>query len=377
MPAREGRSLPAQARGERGVLEDALAAGGDVLRRAAREEQRLLAVHHVEGDVGARQDHGPARGEELGQLGREAVIVEGPRLPGLDEDVGDAEEPREPRLGDEAEVEHVGRQVGRQALQELGPVEARAHEAGRRPALVERADRGVEVAHLGLVGEGVAAREDDDLLVRGQSQLAPQLGVRLEGPQVRGVDPRLEEGAGHAGRHELPEALDDHGRGVREPQERAVAHRVGEAVREDEVELPESHGAKLGRGALRVARDQELLVVLQVDDQPGGARRAALVGDDELAHAFPGRPRVDDVGGPAPREYPRLREDLVAERGDERRVLERGERVLAVGDRHGAGVALLPERLGKAPDVVQAVGRVIAVIDEEDVHRGGSLWQAP
>ena len=45
-------------------------------------------------------------------------------------------------------------------------IEAGADQAGGRAALVEQGDGEVEFAHLGLVGEGVGAGENQDFLLR-------------------------------------------------------------------------------------------------------------------------------------------------------------------------------------------------------------------
>src|SRR5258708_6979324 len=82
-----------------------------------------------------------------------------PGAAGLHEHVGEREEFRELRFCDEAEVENDFFPVEGERGLELRRIEASADEAHGRAALVEELDGEVELAHLGLVGEGVAAGE--------------------------------------------------------------------------------------------------------------------------------------------------------------------------------------------------------------------------
>ena len=103
----ERRPAGAKARSQGGVLENPGAAVGDVGGGPGLEEDGLDAVLHPDGNVGRGQHHRAPGGQELGQLRRKPVVIEGPGLPRLDEDVRRREEPRQAHLGDEAQVAHV------------------------------------------------------------------------------------------------------------------------------------------------------------------------------------------------------------------------------------------------------------------------------
>src|SRR5690606_32196012 len=91
-------------------------------------------------------------------------------------------------------------------------------------------------------------------------------------------------------------------------------------------------------------------------------------GDDELPDGLAGRPRVQHIGGPAVEKLHPLLEHLVERGGREERVRDNADRLLLDGHRHDARVAARAQGVGEASDVVEAVGREVAVVDEEDVH---------
>jgi hypothetical protein len=126
-----------------------------------------------------------------------------------------------------------------------GPVEARADEPGREAPLVEQAHRHVELQHLRLVGEGVASREDDDLLV-GQEARAPGAAPGRRGRSGGTHGRRPAPGASRGPRR------DELAEGVRRSPSRRrpgagspVPHRVGEAVRPGPSRAPRSPWSEL------------------------------------------------------------------------------------------------------------------------------------
>ena len=94
----------------------------------------------------------------------------------------------------------------------------------------------------------------------------------------------------------------------------------------------------------------------------------ALVGDSELPNAFARSPGVDEVGAPAIGEKGGPGERFVVGGGDEQRIGDVLQRLLAVRDDYHAGVAGGAEGVREAADMVEAVGGEVAVVDEEDVQ---------
>ncbi len=256
----------------------------------------------------------------------------------MHERVGEREELGQLGLLDKAEIEHVGLYAGGDAVEKRGRVETGAHEARRHTTLVEQRDREVELTHLGLVDERVAAGEDDDFFVVAQAKFGAEFFVgglrRIE----RKIERRREQLSRHAGRDELGKFFDDVRDAIGNAQEILVAERMRQAVDEPEAGLVRGLGAEGGERFSRVSLDQEALVVLKVDDEPGGLGEEALVGEDELADAFAGRPRVDQVGGFAVGKQAGLGEEFIGRRGDEQWIVDGADRVLALRDGDDARV---------------------------------------
>ena len=373
--AGEGGGVLAEGGAEGGGGEETLAGVGDFVGAAGGEEDGVEVGAEEGREIGGREDDGFAGGEELGEFRREAVVVEGAGMAGLDEDVGEGEEVGEAGLGDEAEVEDVGLDVGGEAGEELGGIEAGAEEAGGGAALVEEGDGEVEFAHLGLVGEGVGAGEDDDAFGGREAEFGAEGGGGGggRGGGVEGeIDAGEEEVGGRAGGGELAEAFDDVRDAVGDAEEGFVAERVGQGVDEPGVDLGGGGGAEGGEGFAGVGFEEEALVVFEVDQEAGGGgteqEGGALVGDGEFADAFARGPGVDEFGGFAVGEETGAGEEFGVGGGDEEGRGDVRDGLLVLGDSDDTGVAGGAEGVRETTDVVQAVGGKVAVIDEEDVH---------
>ncbi len=368
---------------ERGIGEEPLAGIRDLRRCSCGEEDGLATILHERGEIGRRERDGFAAGEKLGELRREPVIVEGAGAAGLHEHIGEGEEEREPLLGDEAEVEHVLLHIAGQALEKAGRIETGADKARGLTALVEERDGEVQLAHLWLVGEGVAAGEDEDLLVVAQAQLRTIGGQRGAIGWRGAVEIEIDAGEKQVrrgiGRGKLGEFVDDVRHAIGDAQEALAAQRVRQAVVELLIELGRRDLAQFGERLAGVALEKEVLVILEVDQEAGGvlgdavSERGALVGDRELADALAGRPGMDQVGGLAVGENSGALEQLLVRGGDEQRVRDVLQRLLAVGDRDNTGMTGGAERISEAADVVEAVGGEVAVVDEEDVQGDGKM----
>ena len=168
----------------------------------------------------------------------------------------------------------------------------------------------------------------------------------------------------------LFEALDDVRDAVGHAEKRLVAERMREAVDEPAVGLGGTGGAERGERLARVGLDEVALAVFEMDENASGSGEGALVGEDELADAFAGRPSVDHIGGAGVGKQAGFGEEFVVGGRYKQRVADGGDRSFAGRDRDDAGVAGGAEGVGEAGDVVEAVGGEVAVVDEEDIHGG-------
>jgi hypothetical protein len=157
------------------------------------------------------------------------------------------------------------------------------------------------------------------------------------------------------------------------------AERMRQAVVELGFELGGAGVTELRERLAGEAFEEKVFVVLEVNDETRvrcrarvrrryGGERGALVGEGELPHAFARRPGVDQVGGAAVGKEIGPRERFVVGGGDEQRVGDVLQRLLALRHGHHAGVAGGGKRVRESADVIEAVGGEVAVVDEEDVH---------
>ena len=225
----------------------------------------------------------------------------------------------------------MGGQLGREPPEEFRPVESGADQPGGGSPLVKHADRLVELPHLRLVRKRVAAREHDKFLVFAYAELLPEIDVRRRRIELRAVQAWPQERAWNPLRNKFPQSIGDHRAGVGHPQERAVPHRVGEAVRQHRIEFGRRHISERFRLNPRVGGNQVPLVVLEVDEQLGRALRGPLVGNDKLPDALPGRPCVDEIGLLSVREAGGLSENVLIKSGCEPRIGDRHQGFLAAG----------------------------------------------
>jgi hypothetical protein len=232
--AGEGGSGRAERGGQLRITENPLARRRDVLGRTrCRKEKRLAPILHQRGEVGGREEDGPAGREKLGEFRGQPLVVERSGPARLYQNVGQREQAGEFRFLHEAEIKHMALQVIRETGEEAGGVEAGAHETHARSALVQEGDRNVQVAHLRLVREGVGAGENDHLLVVRQAQLLPKRGGFGSGDPVRtvqlGVDSGEKQVRRRAGRGGSGERLDDVRDAVRQTEKRLATHGVRQA----------------------------------------------------------------------------------------------------------------------------------------------------
>ena len=115
-----------------------------------------------------------------------------------------------------------------------------------------------------------------------------------------------------------------------------------------------------------VGRDEEFFVVLQVDHEAGG--NEALVREHKPPYALPRGPGVDDVRGFPVLEQRGIGQHIRKSSRGESRVWNRGQAVPAVGHRDDAIVTGINQSVGKARDMIEAVGGEVAVVGEENVH---------
>ena len=337
-------------------------------------ENGFAAILHQKREIGGREDDGLTGGEEFGEFGREAVIVERTSVARLDEDVGEGEELGQAGLGDEAEVEDECGGVERERGEERGGIKTGADEARGRAALIQESDGEVEFAHLGLVGEGVGAGENENFFLGAETEFFTKSGGGRAGFVEIKIDGWREELRWYAGGDVFLQELDDVRDAVGHTEEGFVAERMREAVDEPEVGIGGTGGAKTGERLARVGFDEVALVVLEVDEDAGGSGEGALVGEDELADTFAGRPSVDHIGGAGVGKKAGFGEEFVVGGRDKQRFANGGDRGFAGGDRDDAGVAGGAEGVGEAGDVVEAVGGEVAVVDEEDIHGGAKSY---
>jgi len=118
-------------------------------------------------------------------------------------------------------------------------------------------------------------------------------------------------------------------------------------------------------------RQQVILVVLQMDER--ATRHEMPVRHRKASHVFARRPRVQDIRTAAIRETPGRRQDLVVSHRLKGRVGDHADRLLVGRHRDHARMAARRERPRKKADVVQAIGREVAVVDKEDVHGVGGV----
>lgn len=117
---------------------------------------------------------------------------------------------------------------------------------------------------------------------------------------------------------------------------------------------------------MHVGFHEELLVILQVNHEPGGGE--LLVSENKTTDDFARCPGVNDVRGPPIGKQSGLLEKFIKGRGTEFRLGHDRQGFLPIRHRDDAGVAGLGQPARKARDVVDAVGREVAVVDEQDVH---------
>ena len=218
-------------------------------------------------------------------------------MAGLDEDVGEREQLGQAGLGDEAEVEDEGAGVERERGEERRRIKAGPDEARGRAALIEEGDGEVEFAHLGLVRERVGAGENDNFFFGAEAEFFTHSGGGRAGFVEIKIDGRREELRRDAGGDVFFEALDDVRDAVGHAEKRLVAEWMREAVDEPAVGLGGAGGAECRERLARVGLDEVALVVFEMNEDAGGSGEGALVGEDELADAFAGRPSVDHIGG--------------------------------------------------------------------------------
>ena len=368
--ARESGGVLAEGGAAFRVGEEALAQIGEFGGRAGFREHGFAAVLHEEREIGGREDDGFTGGEELGEFRRETVIVERTGVAGLDEDVGEREQLGQAGLGDEAEVEDEGAGVERERSEERRGIKAGADEARGRAALIQESDGEVEFAHLGLVRERVGAGKNENFFLGEETEFFTQSGGGRAGFVEIKIDGRREELRWDAGGDVFFEALDDMRDAVGYAEKRLVAERMREAVDEPAVGLGGTGGAKCRERLARVGLDEVALAVFEMDENAGGSGEGALVGEDELADAFAGRPSVDHIGGAGVGKQAGFGEEFVVGGRDKQRLADGGDRGFTGRDRDDAGVAGGAEGVGEAGDVVEAVGGEVAVVDEEDIHGG-------
>ena len=184
------------------------------------------------------------------------------------------------------------------------------------------------------------------------------------------IDARREQVSRRAGGHEFAQPVDDVRDAVGNAQESLVAQRIGQGVDEPGAGSGQRRLLKGRVGLAGVAFEEVSFVVLEVDENARRGGDGALIGEDEFAHALPWSPGVDEIGGAGVGEESRLAECFFIRGRHKQRVAQVSDGVLARRNHHDAGMAGRAKRVGEAPDVVQAVGGKIAVVDEEDVHAG-------
>ena len=361
----ERSTAAADSLGERRVGGEPLDRGDDLLRLAALEHDRFLAVAQLEPDVRPRQHDRAARGEELRQLRGEAEVVERARRTGLHQDVSRSDQLRHEYARNPAELPDPcpeARQTRR-----LGRVPPGLDEHGRMSVAAQLPDRRVEAPHVVEVRPVDVPGVDDGEIRVGEAELGPQLGPPRAGREHRLVESGANDRGRHVLGHDLEQSLDHDCDPRRAVEQLGGAQRMGLARADDRVE----QGRRERRQALHVhptelGREDRLLVVLEVHDVRTAV--AADEVDDERADVLARGEGVDEVGAAAVREAERPGARLLVAYDRERRPSDVVDGVDQIRHRDERSEAAPVELGGDGEDVECAVAGEVAVADEDDVR---------
>ncbi len=365
------RGVGREAAGQRGIRPDALAGDGHLFGGAVGEQHGVEPVAQEPADIARRSDHRPPHREHLGQFRGQAVIVERTGVSRLHEGIGEGEQLGQQCLLDKAHVDDLRGPLRREGLAKFRGKQPGADEPGGNAAGIEQRDRLVELPDFVLVGKGVGAGVNEHLLAVAQPELGAQRRIGRLGLVEREIHARRQREHGRAGRHKFAQRIDDHRAAIGHAQKRTRTHRMTEGAGCQIRPLQAGRRTQLVGATTQHGRQQVILVVLQVDERATGHEMP--VRHRKASHVFPRRPRVQDIRTATIRETPGRRQDLVVRHRRKGRIGDHADRLLVGRHRDHTRMAARRERPRKKADVVQAVGREVAVVDKEDVHGVGGV----
>ena len=323
-------------------------------------------------EIGAGQDDGASDREKFRQLRGEAVVVERVGAAGLHKDIRQGHQRRQvPVMVDLAEGENVRSHFRRQRAEEIHGVEAGPQEH-RRTAFAVQAEHGrVEFPHLGGVRRmGVPVIKDHGG-VRRQAQCIPKFLRPGPGIKITLIRSRIQRQARSPTGDKLAELVRDNCYAISLGEQLPAALRMGQISRHDPVELLRRQGFELGEAALQGQRENFLLVVLEVDDQPSAGCGAHLF--RELADIFPRGPGVDDVGAAAiGKDHAGFRLGMGDAAKTDRLMMGEGFKVMRHG--HDATMTGPGEFIRQCGYVQGAIGGEAAVENKQDIQGAVRLW---